>query len=61
VHDGEREARRVEGLLGDAQEDRGVLAPGEQQHRALEFGGDLTYDEDRLGLEQAEVGEVRHA
>ena len=58
VHDRKRQARGVEGLLGDAQQDRGVLAAREQQDGALELRGDLAHDEDRLGLQQAEIGQV---
>ncbi len=56
VHDREGELRGAEGLLGDAQQDDGVLAAREQQHRPLELGRDLAHDEDGLGLEGVQVG-----
>ncbi len=34
------------------------LPPENMQHRPLELGGHLAHDEDRLGFEQAEVGEL---
>ncbi len=58
VHDREREARRPEGLLGQAQQHDRVLAAGEQQHRPFELGGDLAHDEDRLRLERVEMGQA---
>jgi hypothetical protein len=41
VHDREREPRRAERLLREAQQDDRVLATGEQQHGPLPLGGDL--------------------
>ena len=62
VHEREREARRAERLLGQAQQHDRVLAAAEQQHRLLELGGDLAHDVDRLGLEGLEVsGRAAHA
>jgi len=58
VHDGEREARRAEGLLGEAQQHDRVLAAREEQHRALELGRDLAHDEDGLGFERVEMGQA---
>ena len=55
VDDREREAARPEGLLGEAQQDDGILAAAEQQRRALEDRGRLAEDVDRLGLEGCEV------
>jgi hypothetical protein len=55
VQHGEREAPRPERLLGQPQQHDRVLAAGEQQHRALELGGDLAKDVDRLGLERMQV------
>ena len=55
VHDGERDLRRPERLLGQPQHDDRVLAAGEQQHRPLELGGDLAEDVDGLGFEQVEL------
>ena len=42
---------------GQVEQDGGVLAPGEQERRTLEFGDHLTDDVDRLGRERIEVGE----
>ena len=59
VHEREREPGGPERLLGDLQHHRGVLAAGEEEHRVLELGGDLTEDVDRLGLERVEMGDRR--
>ena len=48
-----------EGLLGQAQQHDRVLAAAEQQHGALELGGDLAHDVDGLGLEGLQVGQLR--
>ena len=61
VHDREREARRPERLLGEAQQHDRVLAAREQQHGSLELGGDLAHDEDRLGLQGVEMRKHRRA
>ena len=58
VHQRERERRRAERLLGQAQQHDRVLAAAEQQHRPLEFGGDLAHHVDRLGLERAQVAQL---
>ena len=58
VHHREREAAGAERLLGQPHQNDRVLAAAEQQHRALELGGDLTHDEDRLGLERLQVGQL---
>ena len=58
VHQRERERRRAERLLGQPQQHDRVLAAAEQQHRALEFGGDLAHHVDRLGLERAQVAQL---
>ena len=55
VHQREGEPGGPEGLLGDLQHHRGVLAAGEEEHGVLELGGDLTEDVDRLGLERVEM------
>ena len=55
VHEREREARRAERLLGQAQQDDRVLAAAEEQDRPLELGGDLAHDVDGLGLEGLQV------
>ena len=59
VHQRERERRRAERLLGEAQQHDRVLAAAEQQDGPLEFGGDLAHHVDRLGLERAEVAQLR--
>ena len=57
VHDRERETRRSEGLLGEAQEDDRILAPREEQDRRSGLRRDLAHDGDRLRLERIEVAE----
>ena len=52
----ERDRRRPERLRREVQHDDGVLAAAEEQHRALELGGDLADDEDRLALERRRAG-----
>ena len=59
VHQREGEPGRPEGLLGDLEHHRGVLAAGEEEHRVLELGRDLAEDVDRLGLERVEVRDRR--
>jgi hypothetical protein len=54
VHDGERERPGPERLLGEAQQNDGVLAPAEQEHGALELGGHFAHDEDGVRLEGGE-------
>ena len=44
VHHRERDPRRPERPVGEVEHDDGVLAAGEQQHRALALGGDLADD-----------------
>ena len=51
----ERDAARPERLARQVREHDRVLAAAEQQHRALELGGDLADDVDRLGLERLQV------
>ena len=58
VHDRERQPGRPERLGGQVQHHDRVLAAGEEQHRALELGGDLTEDVDALRLEGAQVREL---
>ena len=48
----------TERLLGQAEHDDRVLATGEQQHRALEFGGHLADDVDRLCLDGPQVRQL---
>jgi hypothetical protein len=59
VHHREREAARVEGLLGEAQQHDRVLAAREQQHRPLELRGDLAHHVDRLGLELTQLRQAQ--
>jgi len=56
VHERERELRRPERLLGEAQDDDRVLAAGEQQARPLTLGCDLAQDVDGLVLERLKMG-----
>ena len=56
THHREGERPGTKRLLGQAQQHDRVLAAAEQQHRALELGGDLAHHLDRLGLERAQVG-----
>ncbi len=58
VQQRERDRPGVEGLLGEAEHHRGVLADRVQHHRLLELGDDLAQDVDALGLELAQVGEA---
>ena len=58
VHDGERDSRREERLLRQAQHDDRVLAAGEEQHRPLELGDHLAHDVDGLGLEDPELTQL---
>ena len=55
VHDGERQLRGPERLGGGVRHDDAVLAAGEEQHRPLELGRDLTQEVDRLGFERRQV------
>src|SRR3954453_2075817 len=61
VHEREREQRRAERLLGQAQQHDRVLAAAEQQHRLGQLGGDLAHDVDRLGLEGLQVRQLVRA
>ncbi len=58
VHDREGELAGAKGLLGEAQQDDRVLAAAEQQHWALEGRGDFAHDEDGLGFDGVEVGQL---
>ncbi len=60
VHDRERDGCGGEGLDGQVQQDRGVLADAVEQHRVLERRRRLPVDVDRLGLELVEDGVVGH-
>jgi len=55
VHQRERERGGPERLLGHPQHDDRVLAPGEQQHGALELGRHLAEDVHRLRLQGGQV------
>jgi hypothetical protein len=59
VHQREWEGRRAERLLGEAQQHDRVLAAAEQQHRALQFRGDLAHHVDRLALQRLQVAQLR--
>ena len=48
MHDGEGQPGGGEGEQGKVQQDRGVLATTEQQHRVLTLGRDLADDRDGL-------------
>ncbi len=58
VHQRKGERSRTKRLLREPQQDDRVLAAAEQQHRPLEFGGDLAHHVDRLGLERPQVAEL---
>ena len=53
------EFTRAKGLFGQAQQHAGILAAGEQQHRAFALGGDLAQDVDGFGFKPVEVGTVQ--
>jgi hypothetical protein len=55
VQDRERDCRRVERLCGKMQHDDRILAPREHQYGAFEFGGNLTDDVERLGLQHPQL------
>ncbi len=55
VHDGKGDPGRPEGLRRKPQHDDGIFAAGEQQHRPLEFGGNLAHHMDGLGLKDVEL------
>ncbi len=57
VQQRERDGGRPEGLERQVQHDDGVLAAGEQDHRALELPRDLAEDVYRLGLQRVQVGQ----
>ena len=58
VHHRERQPARCECLDRQVQHDDRVLTAGEQQHRLLELGGDLTDDVDGLGLQRAQMAQL---
>jgi hypothetical protein len=53
VHDGERQAARVERLAREVEQDCAVLPAGEQQNGTLELGRDLADHVDCLRFEGA--------
>ena len=55
VHDREGELAGPEGLHGQVQEHRRVLAAAEEEDRALRLGGHLAQHEDGVRLEEVEV------
>ena len=55
VEDGEGDPPRLERLGGQVQQDGRVLAPAEEQDRALRLGGHLADDEDGQRLQEVEV------
>jgi hypothetical protein len=59
VQQRERRLARVEGLHGQVQHHRGVLADRVQHHGVLRLGGDLPDDVDALGLERPQMVELR--
>ena len=59
MHDREREVSGPERLFGQPEQHRRVLAPAEQEHRALTFGGHFPHDEDGMGLQQVEMVDRR--
>ncbi len=58
VQQRERQRRGPEGLECQVEQNRGVLAAREQDHRTFEFAGDLAEDVDRLRLERVESVEL---
>ena len=56
----QREGNRagIEGLLRQAQHDRGILADGVEHHGPLKFGGHFAQDVDALGLKQTEMAQA---
>ena len=58
VHHRERQPGGGERLHRQVQHDRGVLAPREQHHRALELGRHLPDDVHRLGLERLQMRQL---
>jgi hypothetical protein len=56
VHQGEWQPRRVEGLLGEAYKDDGVLTARKKQGGPLVNGGNLTEQENGLGFQLLDMG-----
>ncbi len=61
MQDRERRTGRKERLACQVQHDDGVLPAREHQCGPLEFGGHLSHDVDRLGLERAQVRQLVRA
>jgi hypothetical protein len=55
VENGERDPPRLERLGSEVQQDGRILAPAEEQDRALRLSGHLTNDEDGQGFQKVEV------
>ena len=60
VQQREGNAAREEGLAGQVQQDRGVLADGIHEQRLGELGRHFAEDVDALGLEPGQVGQLWH-
>jgi hypothetical protein len=58
MHQGERDRRRSEGLVGKVREYGRILAGAEQKHRSFTFGGHFSYHEHRVGLQDVKVPET---
>ena len=56
----ERQRRRIEGLAGEVQHHRAVLADRIEHHRPRRFGDRFAHDVDALGLEPVEMGKGVH-
>jgi hypothetical protein len=52
MHDRERKPGRVERLYGETEDQSGVFATREEEHRTLRLGHSLTDDVNRLGFER---------
>ena len=59
VHQRQRQLSRVKGLSREVRHHDRVFAGGEEQRRLLELGHGLADDEDRLGFELLEVGQLQ--
>ena len=58
VHDRKGDRPGPERLLREAKHHKGILASGEEQHGPLELRGHLTHDEDCLGLQDVQLGQL---
>src|SRR6202171_3332111 len=59
VQERKRDLSRIEGLLRQAQHDRGVFTDGIEHHRAREFGSCFPENVNTLGLQRSKVIEPR--